>query len=60
MILNRPINLWLGFVTAVVGFASLTAVVLLHADPITVATIAGGVQLLLGAVVALDDAQAAP
>lgn len=57
MILGRPTNLWLGFVTAAVGFASVTAVVVFHADPTAVATVAGSATGLLGALVVLVAGQ---
>jgi hypothetical protein len=57
MILGRPTNLWLGFVTAVVGFASVTAVAVFHADPTTVATVAGSATGLTGALVVLVAGQ---
>jgi len=53
MILGRPTNLWLGFVTAFVGLASVSAVTIFNADPEVVATLSGGVVGLLGALVAL-------
>ncbi len=53
MILGRPTNLWLGFTTALVGFASVTAVAVFNVDPTLVATLAGGVTGLLGAGIAL-------
>lgn len=52
MIFGRATNLWLGFVTAFVGFVSVSAVVA-GADPTAVATIGGGATGLLGALVAL-------
>ena len=57
MILGRPTNLWLGFATTLVGFASVLAVAVLHADPTVVATIAGSVTGLLGAGIALIAGQ---
>jgi hypothetical protein len=57
MILGRPTNLWLGFVTAVVGFASVTAVAVFKADPTVVATVAGSATGLTGALVVLVAGQ---
>ena len=57
MIFGRPTNLWLGFVTAAVSFASVTAVTAFHADPTAVATIAGSGTGLLGALVVLVAVQ---
>lgn len=56
MIFGRPINLWLGFTTALVGFVSVTAVTI-GADPQIVATIAGSGSGVLGAVIALVAGQ---
>ena len=53
MIAGRPTNLWLGFVTALVGFASVSAVAIFHADPAVVATVGGSATGLLGAGVVL-------
>jgi hypothetical protein len=53
VILGRPTNLWLGFVTAFVGLVSVSAVTVFNADPTVVATLAGGFTGLLGALVAL-------
>ena len=57
MIWGRPTNLWLGFVTAFVGFASVTAVSVFNADPTVVATLAGAGTGLLGALVVLVAGQ---
>jgi hypothetical protein len=57
LIAGRPTNLWLGFVTAATGFASVTAVVAFNADPTAVATIAGSATGLLGALVVLVAGQ---
>jgi hypothetical protein len=57
MILGRPTNLWLGFATAIVGFASVVAVTVFHADPIAVATVGGSAGGLLGAGIALVSGQ---
>jgi hypothetical protein len=57
MILGRPINLWLGFSTAVVGFVSVVAVSAFHADPIIVATVGGSATGLLGAGIGLVAGQ---
>lgn len=57
MILGRPVNLWLGFATAVVGFGSTIAVVVLKIDPIVVATVAGSTTGLLGAGIGLLSGQ---
>jgi hypothetical protein len=53
MIFGRPTNLWIGFITAGVGFVSTTAIVAFHLDPVAVATIAGSATGVLGALVAL-------
>lgn len=57
MIFGRPTNLWLGLVTAAVGFMSVTAVTVFHADPTAVATLAGAGTGLLGALVTLVAGQ---
>jgi hypothetical protein len=57
MILGRPTNLWLGFTTALIGFASLVAVSAFHADPTVVATVGGGATGLLGAGISLVAGQ---
>jgi hypothetical protein len=57
VILGRPTNLWLGFVTALVGFASVSAVAVFHADPAVVATVGGSATGLLGAGVVLVAGQ---
>ena len=53
MILGRPTNLWLGFVTAAVGLASVVAVTMLQADAETVATVSGALIGVLGALIVL-------
>jgi hypothetical protein len=57
MIFGRASNLWLGLVTAGVGFTSVVAVTVFHLDPTAVATVAGAGTGLLGAVVALVAGQ---
>lgn len=57
MIAGRPTNLWLGFVTAAVGLVSVTAVTVFNVDPAAVATLAGAVTGLLGALVVLIAGQ---
>lgn len=57
MIAGRPTNLWLGFVTAAVGLVSVTAVTVFNVDPTAVATLAGAVTGLLGALVVLIAGQ---
>lgn len=52
MILGRPVNLWLGLVTAVAGFVTAVLVVA-GADPVVVAQIVGPAVTVLGVVVAL-------
>lgn len=52
MIAGRPTNLWLGLTTALVGAASVTAVVL-GADPTIVATLGGAWGGVIGAAIAL-------
>ncbi len=53
MILGRPTNLWLGFVTAAVGLVSVVAVTMLQADAETVATVSGALIGVLGALIVL-------
>lgn len=57
MILGRPTNLWLGFATAAVGFAGVTAVTVFKVDPTIVATLGGSATGLLGAGIALIAGQ---
>ena len=57
MILGRPINLWTGLVTAVLGVASVFAINVLNYDPETVALIIGSLATLLGALIALVAVQ---
>ena len=57
MILGRPTNLWLGFLTTVTSLAALLAIVVLHADGDTVATVAAAVTLVEGAAIALIAGQ---
>ena len=52
MILGRPTNLWLGFVTAVIGLSSILAIQA-GLDPQAVATVAGAVTVVAGAAIAL-------
>ena len=47
MILGRPTNLWLGFVTAAVGLVSVVAVTMFQADATTVATVSGALIVLV-------------
>jgi len=60
MILGRPTNLWLGLVTATLGFAQI-AITSLHllpgVEPQSVATVLGALGLLLGALIALVAGQ---
>jgi len=53
MILGRPTNLWLGFVTAAVGLVSVVAVTMFQADATTVATVSGALIGVLGALIVL-------
>ncbi len=54
MIFGRPINLWLGLVTASLAFAQVLIVTLVpDIDPTTVATILGAFGGLLAVVIAL-------
>lgn len=54
MILGRPTNLWLGLVTATLGFIQVTApAVFPGIDVAALATVLGGLGLLLGAFIAL-------
>lgn len=57
MIFGRPTNLWLGFVTAAVGFVSVTAVVVFLLDPTAVTTVAGAATGVLGALITLAAGQ---
>lgn len=56
MIRGRPINLWLGLVTAVSGALTVTLVTI-GADPVAVASILGGWVGVIGAGIALAAAQ---
>lgn len=56
MIAGRPINLWTGLTTAVIGALSVTAVVL-GADPTVVATLGGAWAGVVGAGIALVAVQ---
>ena len=54
MILGRPINLWLGLVTASLAFAQVIIVTAVpDVDPTTVATILGALGGLLAVIVAI-------
>ncbi len=54
MILGRPINLWLGLVTASLAFAQVIIVTVLpDIDPIQVATIIGSLGGLLAVIITL-------
>ena len=54
MILGRPINLWLGFVTALLAFTQVLVVTLLpDIDPTAVATVLGALGGLLAVIIAL-------
>lgn len=54
MILGRPTNLWLGLVTATLGFVQIVAINLLpDVDPTVIATVLGALGLLLGAAISL-------
>ena len=57
MILGRPINLWTGLITAVLGTVSVIAINVLDYDPETVALIVGSLTGLLGALIALVAVQ---
>lgn len=57
MILGRPTNLWLGFVTTAVGLAAIIAVTVFDANGDAVATVSGGVGALLGALIILIAGQ---
>ena len=52
MIWGRPTNLWLGLVTALTGFVTVT-LVQLGLDPAAVATVAGSGAGVLGALIVL-------
>jgi hypothetical protein len=56
MILGRPTNLWLGLVTAALGFMQVAIVslnLLPNVDPAQIATVLGALGLLLGALITL-------
>ena len=56
MILGRPTNLWLGLVTAALGFCQVAIVslnLLPNVDPAQIATVLGALGLLLGALITL-------
>jgi hypothetical protein len=54
MIFGRPINLWLGLVTASLAFAQVLIVTLVpDVDPTTVATVLGAFGGLLAVIIAL-------
>jgi hypothetical protein len=60
MILGRPTNLWLGLVTAALGFVQLAVVnlkLLPEVSPEALATTLGALGLLLGAAIALIAGQ---
>jgi hypothetical protein len=57
MILGRPINLWLGLVTAVLSAVQVIGVVVFLVDPTAMATISGSIGGVLGAVIALVAVQ---
>lgn len=57
MILGRPTNLWLGFVTALTGFSSVLAITVFLLDPVAVGTVAGSAGGVLGALIALVAGQ---
>ncbi len=50
MIFGRPVNLWLGLTTSIIGAISVTAVVL-GADPTIVATVSGAWGGVVGAII---------
>jgi len=52
MILGRPINLWSGLITSIIGLVALMAV-LAGIDPMTVAQLTAAFTLVAGAVIAL-------
>lgn len=57
MIFGRPINLWTGLVTAVLGAAQTIGVVVLKTDPVATATVLGSVGIVLGSVIAIVATQ---
>ncbi len=57
MILGRPTNLWLGFLTSVTSLVALLAVTLGHVDGDQVATAVAAVTLVEGALIALIAGQ---
>ena len=52
MIANRPINLWLGAITSIIGVVSL-ALVWAGVDPVLVAQMGSAVGIALGWIIAL-------
>jgi hypothetical protein len=56
MIYGRPINLWLGLITAAAGFVTVTAITL-GADPTIVANLVGAGTGVMGAAIALVAGQ---
>lgn len=52
MILGRPVNLWLGLVTAITG-ATQVSLIALGFDAVVVGTVLGGIGGVLGAVILL-------
>ncbi len=57
MILGRPTNLWLGFLTSATSLVALLVVTLGHVDGDVVATVAAAVTLLEGALITLIAGQ---
>jgi hypothetical protein len=57
MILGRPTNLWLGFLTSATSLVALLVVTLGHADGDVVATVAAAITLVEGAFIALVAGQ---
>ena len=57
MILGRPTNLWLGFLTTVTSLVALLAVVVAKADGEVVATVVTSVTLVEGAAITLIAGQ---
>ncbi len=57
MILGRPTNLWLGFLTSATSLVALLIVTLGHVDGELVATVTAAVTLVEGALIALISGQ---
>jgi hypothetical protein len=53
MILGRPTNLWLGFITSALAVVQILLVNVAKLDPVVTATLLGAIGLLLGSLISL-------